>query len=276
MKLDGKKTAARIAQETKKEVRRLQRGGITPKIVTFRFGEDPSAKSYERGLKRRCEEVGISLTSRVFTEDRKVQGMESLKEASDDDSVGGILLLEPLPHGFDREEWNRLIPPEKDVDCVTLENQGRIYRGDFSGYLPSTPAAVMEMVKDYGPDLEGKNVLVINRTTVVGRPLIMMLLDKNATVTVAHSKTKDLPDLAKRADVIFTAMGQSGLIDEKWVSPGQYLYDIAIAFDEDGKMTGDLNEERIKNIVEAYSPVPGGVGAVTNAVLLKQVLKFYQ
>lgn len=274
--LDGKITAGKIAKGTRKRVESLRARGITPTLYTIRIGEDSSSVAYERGLNKRCKDVGILFQPHVFKEEEVEQAMESLKEGASSPEVGGILLLEPVPKSVDLERLKALIPPEKDVDCVTLENQGRIYRGDFTGHCPSTPLAVMRILEDYGIPLEGKDVLIINRTTVVGRPLAMMLLGKNATVTLAHSKTADLKEKAKKADILCTAMGRSRMVDNTWVSPGQTLVDIAIAFDEEGKMTGDLDEEKVSPVVSQYTPVPGGVGSVTNAVLLEQVLNYYK
>ncbi|MDO5713551.1 MAG: bifunctional 5,10-methylenetetrahydrofolate dehydrogenase/5,10-methenyltetrahydrofolate cyclohydrolase [Tissierellia bacterium] len=275
MKLEGKNTARRIVIEIKEKVHTLKEKGITPTLMTCRIGEDGSSKAYEKGLKKRCDEVGIQMKSYVFSEDDKDKAQLALEEGSKSDEIGGILLLQPIPKSLDPKDFIDKISPKKDVDCVRMENQSKIYCGDFTGHCPSTPLAVMEILKDYHLNLSGKNALIINRTTVVGRPLAMMLLKEDATVTLAHSKTKGLKEMARKADYIFTAMGKSHMIDKEWVSPHQYIIDIGIAFDKDGKLTGDVDEKSIKNIVKGYSPVPGGVGSVTNALLLKQVLNFY-
>ena len=275
MKLEGAKTANRLVEEIKRKVEKIKENGINPTLVTMRIGEDPSSASYERGLKKRCEEVGMNMKSYTFTVEEKEKALDILSLAGRSNEVGGILLFQPLPAELDAKEFIQRIPPEKDVDCVRMENIAKVFAGDFKGHCPSTPLAVMEMIKDHQIELKGKDVLIINRTMVVGKPLGMMMLKEDATVTLAHSKTKNLKEKAKKADILCTAMGKSEWVDEEWVSENQYIFDIGIAFTKEGKLTGDVKEDGIKDVVKGYSPVPGGVGAVTNVVLLKQVLQFY-
>lgn len=272
--LKGKEVADKIREDISERIEKLNEKDLTPKLAIIRLGEDPSDISYERGILKSSEKLGIE--TEVHEEGLSLNTeklVELIKKLNNDEKVSGILIFRPLPKQIDEEVIRKAIDPEKDVDCMNPLNLAKIFEGDMSGFAPGTPKAAIEMLINNNVDLEGKNVVVINRSLVVGKPLSMMLLDKNATVTICHSRTKDLDKVTKKADIVMTALGKAKFLDEKYFNEDSIVIDIGVSMDDDGKMSGDVDFENVKDKVSMITPVPRGVGSITNTVLLDNVVK---
>lgn len=272
--LKGKVVADKIKEDITKRIEALKEKDLQPNLAIIRLGEDPSDISYERGIIKSSEKLGIETT--VYEEDESLNTEDLVKiieKINNDDNVSGILVFRPLPKQIDEEVIRKAIDPEKDVDCMNPLNLAKIFEGDMTGFAPGTPKAAIEMLLNNDVDLEGKNVVVINRSLVVGKPLSMMLLDKNATVTICHSKTKDLDKVTRNADIVMTALGKAKFLDEKYFNENSIVIDIGVSMDDEGKMSGDVDFENVKNKVSMITPVPRGVGSITNTVLLDNVVK---
>ena len=263
----------------------LKEKGITPTLGILRIGENPSDLSYEKGAIKRAELIGIDVRKLVLPEEAsKEQVLEAIDRLNADRTVHGVLLFRPLPkhlRAYSDEICNRL-DPKKDVDCMTdLSNAGVFEgRGDL-GFAPCTPAACMEILDHYGIDCKGKNAVVIGRSLVVGKPVAMMLMSRNATVTVCHTKTVNTAELCRRADIIISAAGVLHSLTKEFVREGQIVIDVSINWDENkpnskggmGAIAGDAVFSEVEPIVAAITPVPGGVGSVTTSVLMKHVIE---
>ena len=237
------------------------------KLLILRVGDNPADISYERAIIKSAENVGIPVEVSTFPE--LVTESEILSEVTRgnmDERFGGILIFHPLPSHLDAEAIDAAIQPEKDIDCLSPINQWRIFKG--KGTMMPATAKSAAMIAEAMGELEGKRVLIINRSMVIGKPLAMMLLDKNATVTIGHSRTKDIPALAREHDVVVYGTGQSRWVDADFVSEGQWIIDCGIAFDDSGKMTGDVNFDAVVDKAQYVTSVPGGVGSLTNLLLL--------
>lgn len=272
--LKGKDVADKIKEDIVKRVEKLSQKGLVPRLAIVRLGEDPSDISYERGIINNSSKLGIETI--VKEEDVSLKTEEVIKiieELNNDDSISGILVFRPLPKGIDEDAISNAIAPEKDVDCMNPLNLTKIFEGDMSGFAPGTPKAAIEILLNNDIDLEGKNVVIINRSLVVGKPLAMMLLEENATVTICHSRTKDLDKISRNADIVMTALGRAKFLDEKYFNEDSIVIDIGVSMDEDNKMSGDVDFENVKDKVAMITPVPRGVGSVTNTVLLDNVVK---
>lgn len=272
--MKGSVVAASMKEKMLKEIEELNSLGIDPCLAIVRVGERPDDVAYERGAAKRLKDLGIK--SEIFkycesiTQDELIN---ELKKIDEDASIHGILLFRPLPKHIDEDAVKYVISPEKDVDCLNPVNLAKVFEGDSSGFAPCTPEAVMEMLEHYNVELAGKNVIVIGRSLVVGKPLSMLLLKKDATVTICHSRTKNLEDVCKSAQVLICAVGKARMVTEKYVSFGQVVIDVGINMDADGNLCGDVDFENVEKIVGSITPVPGGVGAVTTYVLAKHVLR---
>lgn len=263
----------------------LREKGVTPTLAIIRIGENPSDLSYERGALKRADIVGVKVLSYVLDAAVSKEGVLSvIDRLNADNTVHGVLLLRPLPPHLmtcSNEICNRLTPC-KDVDCMThLSNAGVFEGRNDLGFAPCTPAACMEILSHYGIDCTGKSAVVIGRSLVVGKPAAMMLMDRNATVTVCHTKTKHTAELCRNSDIIISAAGVLNSLTKEFVRPGQIVIDVSINWDEQkpnsrgtlGAIAGDARFEEIAPIVEAITPVPGGVGSVTTSVLMKHVVE---
>ncbi|MGN0166274.1 MAG: bifunctional 5,10-methylenetetrahydrofolate dehydrogenase/5,10-methenyltetrahydrofolate cyclohydrolase [Lachnospiraceae bacterium] len=269
----GKSVTASINEKIMADVSMLKKKGVSPKLGIIRIGENESDISYERGAVKRCETLGVEyekflLSATVTTDDV----LKVIDEVNNDSSIHGVLLFRPLPKGLDSERIENALKPEKDVDCMTEASIGSVFTGKAKGYPPCTPQACMEILKFYGYDLTGKNVVVIGRSLVVGKPVAMMCMKENATVTICHTRTRNMPEIAKQADILIVAAGHAGTVNADYVSPGQVVIDVGINVNEEGKLCGDVNFESVEPVVGAVTPVPGGVGGVTTSVLLSHVL----
>lgn len=269
--LKGAPVAAAINEGTRQNAAALKEKGIVPTLAIIRVGERPDDISYENGACRRAEAVGVAVLR--FSLSEKVSQKEladTILMLNDDRNVHGVLLLRPLPRHFDEAYLVSLLDPAKDVDGITDISLGSVFLGNRKGFAPCTAQACMEILKYYGIDCAGKDAVVAGRSLVVGRPLAMLLMQKNATVTICHTKTRDLPAQMRRADIVIAAAGQRGAFGNGCFRQGQIVLDVGIHFDENGKMCGDVAAEEAA-VAEALTPVPGGVGAVTTAVLMHHV-----
>ncbi|MBL7574850.1 methylenetetrahydrofolate dehydrogenase (NADP+) / methenyltetrahydrofolate cyclohydrolase [Peptoniphilus asaccharolyticus DSM 20463] len=240
------------------------------KLAILRLEKNFGNSAYLKGLTSTANKVDLEVVVIDTTPENAYSDLQKLNE---DDSVTGILIFRPIPDGVDEDELDRLISPEKDVDCMNPINKAKLYSGDTSGFIPLAPKASIELLDYYGIDVESKNCLIINHSNVVGKPLAMLLLNRFATVEIAHIKTKNLREHSLRADIIFTAVGESEFLDSSYFSEDAIVIDIAITRNEDGRFTGDLNSADIQDKIKAYSPVPNGVGGLTNLLLIESVIK---
>ena len=278
--LTGKEVAASMSEKNRARVEALQEKGVQPTLAIIRCGEKPSDLSYERGATKRAESVGVQVVNVLLPVDVTREGLVSeIERLNADDSVHGVLLFRPIPdhlRPYENEIFNHL-DPAKDVDCMTDLSNAGVYQCKPLGFPPCTPQACMEVLDHYGIELSGKNVTVIGRSLVVGRPVSMMLMNRNATVTICHTRTVDVAKKAAAADIIVSAAGVLGVLNADYVRPGQTVIDVSVNWDptrKEGKggVAGDAVFEEVEPIVDAITPVPGGVGAVTTAVLIDHVV----
>ena len=272
-RLLGKEVTASFNEQLKERVNELKKQGITPLLEIIRVGEDPGDLSYERGAMKRCETIGVSVRNVVLTRDvTQDEMLRVMDEANEDPSVHGVLLLRPLPKHLDASVIENRLRPEKDVDCMTDLSISGVFSGRNIGYPPCTAQACIEILDHYGIDCTGKKAVVVGRSLVVGKPVSMMLLQKNATVTICHTRTKDLSSVTKDADILIVAAGKAGVIGAEHVREGQIVIDVGINTDEDGKLCGDVKFSEAEKIAGYITPVPGGVGSVTTSVLVRHVV----
>lgn len=272
--IKGKPVADAITQSLIGEVENLRDKNIRPKLAILRVGENPSDLSYERGALKRTATIGIETEVMTYPEDISQEDFISeLKKINEDDSVNGILIFRPLPRHLDENEIKHFIDHKKDVDCFSPFNVSKLMEGDESGFPPCTPTAVIEMLKYYKVDMNGKNATVIGRSMVVGKPVSMLLLNENATVSICHSKTRDIKSISSQADILVVGVGRAKMIDSDFIKPGAVVIDVGINVDEDGKLCGDVDTDDCMEKASMITPVPAGVGSVTTSVLSKHVIK---
>lgn len=270
--LDGKALSARIKDELKDEVVLLKEHGINPCLAVIIVGDDPASRVYVNNKKAACEYIGIkSLEYALDAETTQAELMELIDTLNDDASVDGILVQLPLPSHLDEKEVLNRIKPDKDVDAFHPVNVGKIMIGDFD-FLPCTPAGVMELIAESGVEISGKQCVVVGRSNIVGKPQSMLLLHKNGTVTICHSRTKNLAEVCKTADILVAAVGRPNFITADMVKEGAVVIDVGINRGADGKLCGDVDFEAVKEIAGAITPVPGGVGPMTISMLMRNTL----
>ncbi len=274
MLLKGKPVADRIKEEIIKTVAECRNyGAPIPKLAILRVGERSDDVAYESRVLKNCSELGIE--AEVVAVDNNicmVDFMAVLDRLNEDPKTHGILIFRPLPQQLDMEVVSRGIKPEKDIDCMSPVNAEKLFTGDISGIPPCTPEAVIEMLKHYQYELSGKNVVIVNRSMVLGKPLAMLFLAENATVTICHSKTKNLPQVTSSADIVITGAGKSKFFGTDYFNKDSVIIDVGINM-VDGSLCGDVDFEEVSESVAAISPVPGGVGTVTSMLLLSHVIK---
>lgn len=272
--LKGAEVIAAMNEKMSAEVAALKAQGVTPTLAILRVGERADDISYEKGAMKRCATVGVEVRQRILPEDvTQERLMQSIDELGRDDSVHGILFFRPLPRHLDEEAARRALPPAKDVDGVTDGSLAGVFTGSGEGFAPCTAQACMEILDHFGIECSGKRAAVIGRSLVVGRPAAMMLMQKNATVTVCHTRTEDIPAVTRAADIVIVASGRMESVGAEYLSPGQTVIDVGINWnDEKGKLCGDLRFDEAEPIVGAITPVPGGVGTVTTSVLVSHVV----
>ncbi len=268
----GKPVAEKLDAATQKTCDALFARGIRPTLAVVRVGDDGAAISYERSIMKRGDACGVDVRSTVLAFDADTpELLARIDKLNADTSVHGIMLFRPLPPAFDEEAACEAIAAHKDVDGCTSASLAGVFTGSGVGFAPATAAACVEVADHYGIKLAGKRVCVVGRSLVVGRPLAMLLLARDATVTLAHSKTKDAAALAREADVVVAAAGHAGLVGADWLRDGQTLLDVGVNVGADGKLCGDVDAEAAQGADVAFTPVPGGIGAVTTSVLLSHV-----
>lgn len=270
----GKEVTAALNERIKADVAALNAKGIKPTLGIIRVGERPDDLSYERGATKRCETLGVECKKYLLPAD--VSQEELLKvvdEVNKDDNIHGVLMFRPLPKHIDQTLVENALAAEKDVDCQTDASLGGVFTGKKVGFPPCTPQACMEILDHYGIDCTGKKAVVIGRSLVVGKPAAQMLIKKNATVTTCHTRTIDMPSVAREGEILIVAAGRAGVVGAEYVSPGQIVIDVGINVNEEGKLCGDVDYAAVEPIVEAITPVPGGVGSVTTSVLVGHVVE---
>ena len=272
--IKGAQVAEAVSAETLKRAEALRLKGIEPCLAVIRVGEDGSQLAYERGALKRMDKCGINCRVCAFDENISQEDFENkFKKINDDNSVHGILLLQPLPKTLSVEPIKDIINPLKDVDAVSPVNMYKILANDKTVYAPCTAEGVMEILDWMGTDLKGKKCKVIGRSMIVGKPLGLLLLARDATVTYCHSKTIELAKETKDADVLIAAAGSAKLVGADFVNENMTVIDVGVNVDENGNMCGDVDFEAVEPIVANITPVPGGTGAVTTSVLAKHVVK---
>lgn len=271
--LKGNELAKEIKLKISKDIDELDKIGKNPRLGIIRLGNDSSDISYEKSIIKNCDALGIStivneLVISIQTDDL----IEAIEKMNKDNSISGIIVFRPLPKHIDEERIRMAISPLKDVDCMHPLNLEKIFEDDDTGFAPCTPKAAMEILLFNDIPLEGKNVVVINRSMVVGKPLAMMLLKENATVTICHSRTQNLKDITKNADIVLTALGKAKYLNDEYFNVNSIVLDIGVSLDDKNRISGDVDMEKVTNKIGMITPVPGGVGSVTTSILLKQVV----
>ena len=252
---------------------KLEAAGVIPTLAIVRSGEKGDDIAYENAAIKRCEKIGIQVRHFLLTEDcTEEQLLNVIREINTDPSIHGCLLFRPMPNRAIQAKACEILNPEKDSDGMTPHSLAAVFSGKGSGYAPCTAEACMEILDYYGAELEGRRVTVIGRSLVIGRPVSMMLQARNATVTMCHTKTKNLPAVCRDAEILIATAGRAELVKKEYLSPGQIVIDVGINADEEGNLVGDVAFQDAEDIVRAVTPVPGGVGSVTTAVLAKHVI----
>ena len=272
--LKGLAVANALTEQLTERVAALNAKNITPTLAILRVGERSDDISYETGAMKRCAKVGIAVRHFLLRADcQKEELLDTIRQINADPSIHGCLMFRPLPDETMEEEACALLAPEKDVDCMTSESLATVFTGKGIGYPPCTAEACIELLDHYGIELQGKNVAVIGRSLVIGKPVSMMLLARNATVAMCHTKTVNMAQICRKSDILVVAAGKAGVVDGSFTTPGQVVIDVGINVNDEGKLCGDVNFQEAEPIVEAITPVPGGVGSVTTAVLAKHVIE---
>ena len=272
-RLGGKEVADKIVEDLKIKVEELNGKGVSPKLAILRVGARDDDLAYERGVLKRFESAGVEVE--VTAVDAGIS-QEELDKTFDginnDPKVHGILVFRPLPKGLSDEHMRRTIDPGKDSDFMDIRNMENVLAGVPDAAAPCTAEAVMALIKHYQIETKGKKVTVVGRSLVIGKPAALLLTTANATVTVCHTKTVNIEEECRNADIIVACCGVAKMITEKFVKPGQIVIDVGMNVDEEGKLCGDVDYEKVSEIADAVTPVPGGVGSITTAILLKHVV----
>lgn len=272
MRIDGKAVSAKVKEEVAAEVEVLKKQGVCPGLAVVIVGDDPASRIYVNNKKKACQATGIYSEEYALpattTQEELLALVETLNEKKD---IHGILVQSPLPKGLDEGAVVEAIDPKKDVDAFHAYNVGKIMIGDYH-FLPCTPAGIMELLKAYQIEVEGKRCVVIGRSNIVGKPMAMLLLHQNGTVTVCHSRTKNLPEVTGQADILVSAVGKAHFVTADMVKPGAVVIDVGMNRDENNKLCGDVDFDGIEPVASYITPVPGGVGPMTIAMLLKNTV----
>ncbi len=272
MRIDGKAVSAKVKEEVAAEVEVLKKQGVCPGLAVVIVGDDPASRIYVNNKKKACQATGIYSEEYALpattTQEELLALVETLNEKKD---IHGILVQSPLPKGLDEGAVVEAIDPKKDVDAFHAYNVGKIMIGDYH-FLPCTPAGIMELLKAYQIEVEGKRCVVIGRSNIVGKPMAMLLLHQNGTVTVCHSRTKNLPEVTGQADILVSAVGKAHFVTADMVKPGAVVIDVGMNRDENNKLCGDVDFDAVEPVASYITPVPGGVGPMTIAMLLKNTV----
>lgn len=274
--INGKEVALKVKEEIKNFVNiKKEEGKRAPKIASILVGDDGGSIYYMNNQEKVSTSLGVSFEKVVLDKNiTEEELMETIEALNCNKEVDGIILQLPLPKSFNEKKIIRTISPEKDIDCLTFENQGKLYMGEPE-FLPCTPNSVVTLLKSLNISLEGKNVVVLGRSNIVGKPVAQLLLNENATVTICHSRTKDLKEVTKGADILVAAIGKPKFIDESYVREGAIVIDVGTSRFE-GKITGDVDFDKVINKASYLTPVPGGVGALTTTLLVKNACKAFK
>lgn len=272
--LKGAEVAKALTETLQQEAEQLKAKGVEPCLAILRVGARDDDLSYERGAMKRCEKVGIAVRSVVLPEDvTQEMLMGEVRKLNEDAGVHGVLMFRPLPKHLDDEAVRAALAPAKDMDGITDGSMTAVYAGTGSGYAPCTAQACVELLKHYNIPIKGKRVVVIGRSLVIGKPVSLLLLAEHATVTICHSRSENLSEICKEADILVVAAGKAGMIGAESVLAGQVVLDVGIHANADGTLCGDTRFAEVEPLVAAITPVPGGVGAVTTAVLASHVIE---
>ena len=270
--LKGLPVANAINEKLMEQVKSIE--GPLPHLAIIRVGERPDDCSYERGAVKKMDKVGVRCTTYTFDADIDNDTFQAeFDKINENPDIDGILMLRPLPKQLDEKQIENKIDPRKDLDGISPLNLARVYAGDESGYAPCTAEAVIEMLDYAGIDIKGKRVTVVGRSLVIGKPVSMLLMKRNATVTVCHTKTVDMAGTCKNAEILVAAAGSARMIKKEYVADGAVVIDVGINVDDEGNLCGDVDFDAISDIAAAATPVPGGVGSVTTSVLAKHLVK---
>ena len=271
LELRGKKVSDGIKEYVSKELETLT---FVPKLAIVRVGENPDDMSYERGATKKLKSFGLDVASYVFPQDISDEDFKkAFKDINEDDEVTGILLLRPLPRTINEKDIENMIDPKKDLDGISPINIAKVFAGDTTGFSPCTAEAVIEVLKAYDIELTGKRVTVVGRSMVVGKPVSMLLLKENATVTMTHTRTVDLKKTCSDAEIVVAAAGRAKMLNSDYCGQDAVMIDVGINVDENGKLCGDVDYATLDGKASAATPVPGGVGTVTTAVLAKHLIQ---
>ncbi|NLM44096.1 MAG: bifunctional 5,10-methylenetetrahydrofolate dehydrogenase/5,10-methenyltetrahydrofolate cyclohydrolase [Clostridiales bacterium] len=272
--LDCRALAKEFLEKIKEESTKLKEQGINPQLAIVRVGNREDDIAYEKGILKNCEKADIiGKVHTCFPDIDMEDFIDTIQKLNNDSSVHGIIIFRPLPKHLDEDIIKHIIDPNKDVDCMNPLNLAKVFEGDLDGYLPCTPAAVMEIIKHFNIEVKGKKVVVLGRSMVVGKPLAMMMLKEDATVTICHSKTENLKEVVSDADIVAAAIGKPKFIGKDFIKDNAVVIDVGINVDDNGKLCGDVDFETVKDKTSLITPVPGGVGSMTTALLLKNVIK---
>ncbi len=270
--LYGKPVVASIKEDIISRTNALKEKGFPTKLAIIRSGDREDDIAYERRIIKLCESMGIEHDSIVADRDISHDDfIDIVKKADSSSDVQGMLIFRPLPDQIDEEDLEKCISLDKDLDRMHSDNLKFLFRDMAMGYAPATPEAVIEILKFYGIDMDGANVVIVNRSLVLGRPLSLLFLGQNSTVTICHSHTKDLPSITRNADIVVTGIGGAEYFGPEYFREGQIVIDVGINF-KDGKMTGDVDFEKVSETVRAITPVPGGIGGITSMILLRHLI----
>lgn len=271
LELRGKKVSDGIKEYVSKELETLS---FVPKLAIVRVGENPDDMSYERGATKKLKSFGLDVASYVFPQDISDEDFKkAFKDINEDDEVTGILLLRPLPRTINEKDIENMIDPKKDLDGISPINIAKVFAGDTTGFSPCTAEAVIEVLKAYDIELTGKRVTVVGRSMVVGKPVSMLLLKENATVTMTHTRTVDLKKTCSDAEIVVAAAGRAKMLNSDYCGQDAVMIDVGINVDENGKLCGDVDYATLDGKASAATPVPGGVGTVTTTVLAKHLIQ---
>ena len=272
--LEGKAVAAAMAGQLRLRAEALARRGVEPRLAILRVGDNGSDLAYERAAAKRCAALGIGVETVTLPGDADTQAvLAAIDRVNADERIHGCLPLRPLPGAIDDGSVRQRLSARKDVDGIGPASLARLFTGSGEGFSPCTAQACLELLDYYGVGLRGRHAVIIGRSLVVSRPLALLLVERDATVTICHTKTVDLPALCRTADILVSAAGKAGLVDASYLRPGQVVVDVGVNVSPEGKLCGDVRFEQAEKIVDAISPVPGGVGSVTTLVLCKHVIQ---
>ena len=271
--IDGKALAQSIKENIALEVAALKEKGVTPGLAVILVGDDPASKVYVNNKKKACAQVGIYSEEYLLPADTDEKTLlDLIAKLNADKNISGVLLQSPIPSHLDYRKISETISPAKDVDAFHPYNVGKIMIGDFD-FVPCTPAGVIELIKSTGTEIAGKNCVVIGRSNIVGKPQAMLLLKENGTVTVCHSKTKDIASFTRNADILVVAVGKAGFVNGDMIKPGAVVIDVGMNRNAEGKLCGDVDFASAEPVAAYITPVPGGVGPMTVTMLLKNTVK---